>query len=116
MRPHEKLDVWQQSMVLSERVYKLSGKYPREEVYGLVSQMRRAGVSVCCNIAEGAARQTKTEFKQYLYMARGSLSELETQIAISLRLGFLEAQETGELFALSERIGQMITGLIRKLK
>lgn len=73
MRPHERLDVWQQAVLLTERVYLITGDFPRAETYGLTSQMRRAAVSVACNIAEGAASQTKAEFRRFLFIARASL-------------------------------------------
>ncbi len=115
MRPHEKLDVWMKSMELSEKIYTLTKKFPKEELYGLTSQIKRAVVSVPCNIAEGAARQTKTEFRQFLYIARGSLSELETEIKIAKRLGYTQNKDTKDVEVLSDDIGKMLTALIKKL-
>ncbi|MEW6040289.1 MAG: four helix bundle protein [Elusimicrobiota bacterium] len=115
-RPHENLDVWKVSIGLIEQIYKITPKFPKEETYGLVLQMRRAAISISCNIAEGAARQTKTEFKQFVFIARGSLSELETQIIISLRLGYISSEEYKGIMEITERIGRMLTGLTSKLK
>lgn len=77
-KPHKKLDVWQAAMKFTLMVYKITIKFPEDEKFGLVYQMRRASVSIPCNIAEGAGRQGKREFKNFLSMAQGSLSELDT--------------------------------------
>ncbi|HEU4664889.1 MAG TPA: four helix bundle protein [Dokdonella sp.] len=96
-RPHERLDVWQDAMSLVEAVYRLTARFPENERFGLVSQMRRAAVSVPSNIAEGAARRSTLEYLRFLSIARGSLSELDTQIQIAARLELaapsLEAEE-----------------------
>jgi len=115
MRPHEKLDIWIKSVELSEKIYSIVAKFPKEEIYGLTSQIKRAVVSVPANIAEGAARRTKTEFRQFLYVARGSLSEMETEIKIAVKLGYISEEKTAEIAVLSEEIGKKITALIRKL-
>ncbi|MBM4279002.1 MAG: four helix bundle protein [Deltaproteobacteria bacterium] len=80
-KPHKKLDVWQGAMKSTTAIYKLTERLPEAEKYGLVSQMRRAAISIPCNIAEGAARKGKREFRNFLSMAQGSLSELDTQLA-----------------------------------
>ena len=116
MRPHENLDVWQKSIELTEQIYKGTGNYPKSELYGLVSQMRRAVISVASNIAEGAARQTKKEFKQFLYIASGSLSEVETELIISLKLGYINSGNCKKIMEITERIGHMLTALIRSLE
>ena len=87
-RKHHELLVWQESMTLVEMVYKLTSVFPDAERYGLISQMRRAAVSVPSNIAEGAARGSDAEFIRFLHIARGSLSEIETQFLIAQRLGY----------------------------
>jgi len=102
MVTHKDLDIWKIGIELVAEVYRATGEFPREEVYGITSQLRRAAVSIPSNIAEGAARTSRKEFLQYLYIALGSLAELETQIVISERLGFL-AQDA----AFSETIGQL---------
>lgn len=90
MGTHKDLQIWQQGLDLVEVVYKITSAFPASELYGLSMQMRRASVSIPSNIAEGAARQGEKEFIQFLYVALGSLSELETQCIISKRLGFLQ--------------------------
>ena len=87
-RPHERLDVWQDAMSLVEIVYRTTATFPDVERFGLISQMRRAAVSIPSNIAEGAARRSTAEYLRFLSIARGSLSELDTQFNIAVRLGF----------------------------
>ena len=113
LKTHKDLDVWRESMRLAREVYRITATFPREELYGLVSQMRRAAVSVPSNIAEGAARASTKEFTQFLYTASGSLSELETQLLLATELGWVTE---GEVFELVERVRMMIFGLIRQLK
>ena len=79
-KPHKKLDVWKKSMELVRQIYELTKSYPQSENYVLINQMRRAAISVSANISEGAARNTKKEFIQFLHMAQGSLSELDTHL------------------------------------
>src|ERR1044071_4410613 len=88
-KPHKKLDVWNVALDLVSEIYKLTESFPTREVYGLTSQIRRAAVSVPSNIAEGAGRHTKKEFVNFLHMAQGSLSEVDTQSEIAKRLGYL---------------------------
>jgi four helix bundle protein len=95
-KPHKKLDVWRTSMDAAPMVYKITSSFPQEEKFGLVSQMRRAAISIPSDIAEGAARQGKGEFRNFLSMAQGSLSELDTQIEIALRLGYLKNEDVEE--------------------
>ena len=89
MRKHHELRVWQDGIAMVKLVYQVTANFPREELFGLTSQMRRSAVSVPANIAEGAARSTSKEFAQFLTIARGSLSELETLIVISRELGYM---------------------------
>ena len=114
-KPHKKLDVWQVAMAVAKTVYDLTRHFPEEEKYGLVSQMRRAAVSIPCNIAEGAARQGKKEFRNFLSVAQGSLSELDTQLEVSLMLGYLRRREIDELWNQLMRVDKMLTSLIRSL-
>jgi len=86
---HKDLEVWKKSLDFVESVYKLTEQFPKTEMYGLTNQMRRAVVSISSNIAEGAARSTKKEFIQFLYIALGSLSEVETQLIIAQRLRYI---------------------------
>jgi four helix bundle protein len=90
-KPHKKLLAWQKSMDLVEEIYALTKTFPREEIYGLTSQLRRAAVSVPSNIAEGAAGRSPVQFRNYLSVAIGSLNELATQLGIALRIGYLDA-------------------------
>ena len=114
-KPHKKLDVWQTGMKVAGMVYKLTTKFPEEEKFGLVSQMRRAAISIPCNIAEGAARQGKKEFRNFLSMAQGSLSELDTQLEIAVLLGYLSTESAVELDAQLLRIDKMLSRLIQSL-
>ena len=109
MKAHHKLNVWQRAIDFVTGIYKLTEEFPREEMYGLTSQMRRAAVSIPSNIAEGAARGSKAEFRKFLAIAQGSISELETQIIINSKLGFCSTVE-GLLSELDE-ISRMIVGL-----
>jgi four helix bundle protein len=84
-KPHKKLEAWKQSMDLVTEIYKTTKEFPTQEIYGITNQVRRAAVSAPSNIAEGAARQTKKEFRNFLHVAQGSLSELDTRIEIASR-------------------------------
>ena len=109
------LIAWQKAMDLVETVYSASSQFPADERYGLTSQLRRAVVSVPSNIAEGQGRRTRSEFVHFLSVAHGSLREVETQLLISIRLGYLNV-ETGEpVLALSEEVGRLVSGLARSL-
>lgn len=116
-KPHKKLDVWQKSIALVQKIYELSKTFPKNEEYGLTNQMRRAAISVPSNISEGAARQTKKEFVQFLHMAQGSLSELDTHLEIAIKLGYRKDNPSPEiLLELMADIDKMLTGLIKSLK
>ena len=93
MRPHHRLVVWQDAMLLVEDVYALTRAFPEDERFGLTSQLRRAAVSVPSNIAEGAARSGAAEFLRFLHIARGSLAEVDTQLRLAERLGFCPAEQ-----------------------
>jgi four helix bundle protein len=112
-KPHRKLEAWKQSMDLAIGVYSVTATFPKEEIYRLVNQARRAAVSVPSNIGEGAARQTKREFLNFLHIAQGSLSELDTQLELARRLGFLPETSWRELDSRMVQIYKMLTGLIR---
>ena len=111
-RPHKKLMAWQKAMDAIEEIYRLTERFPNEERFGLVSQMRRAAVSIATNIAEGAARQTLKERIQFFYMARGSLSELDTQLEIAERLGLISMEQRTITQPTLEEIGRLLNGLI----
>jgi four helix bundle protein len=110
---HKDLIVWQKAIKLAGRVYAASRQMPHEERYGLSSQIRKAAVSIPSNIAEGAARKGRAEFLQFLHIARGSLSELETQMMIALEQQLLTS-EAAALEDISE-VGRLLNGLISKL-
>jgi len=114
MRKHHQLLAWQEAMLLVRLVYNLTTLFPREELYGLTSQMKRAAVSVPSNIAEGAARGTDKEFLHFLYTARGSLSEVETQVLLARDLGF--TSEISEIEQQIEKVFSLLGGLIRSKK
>jgi four helix bundle protein len=108
--------VWQKSKVLAVAVYGATEQFPRAEMYGLTSQLRRSAVSVASNIAEGQGRLTKGEFLQFLGHARGSLLELETQLTISLELKYLSAADYQELEARISEVLRVLNGLIDSLR
>jgi len=114
LKTHKDLDVYQKSMELVTDIYSLTKSFPKEEVYGLTSQIRRSSISVPSNIAEGAARKSKTEFIQFLYIALGSLSELETQLDISNRLKYLKSKD--ELDGKITHVRKLLLGLIKYVK
>jgi len=114
-KPHKNLEAWKQSMDLVIEIYKTTKEFPNQEIYGITNQVRRAAVSVPSNIAEGAARQTKKEFANFLHVAQGSLSELDTQIEIASRLGYIDVRSRKTLEDRMQPIDKMITGLIRHL-
>ena len=115
-KPHKKLDVWLKSINLVQNIYEITKTFPRAEDYGLTSQIRRSAVSIPANIAEGAARQTKKEFIQFLHMAKGSLSELDTHIEIALKLDYVQKNSIDEISVIMNDIDKMTTGLIKSLK
>jgi four helix bundle protein len=113
MRPHQKLEAWLRAIELVIDVYKGTEHFPKEERYGLTSQLRRAAVSIPANIAEGAGRHSKKEFAHFLSNSQGSASELETELIIAFRLGYIEQATFAKLTVQVERIGRLITGLTR---
>lgn len=116
MQNHRDLKVWQISLDLVETVYRLSRNWPNHELYGLVSQARRASVSVPANIAEGAGRRTTGEFIQFVGIARGSPAELETLLVVAGRLGYLEDSVLDHLLIEVAEVGRMLTGLMQSLR
>jgi four helix bundle protein len=111
---HKDLDVWKLSMNLVEMIYELTKSFPKEEQYGLKSQMRRSAVSVPSNISEGAARKGNKEYIQFLYIALGSLSELETQLLISIRLKYCD--KNNDAINLVEEIRKKLLNFIKYFK
>lgn len=114
MNSYKDLVVWQKAIDLTIEIYSLTNLFPKEEMYGLVSQIRRSAVSIPSNIAEGQARKYHQQFSHFLSIAQGSLAELETQIIIAMKLGYI-AGEQKDLFDVMHSIGKMITRLKQNL-
>lgn len=111
MRPHEKLDVWKKSIDFVVALYEAIEQFPRDENFGLTSQLRRAAVSISANIADGAGRRTPKEFCHFLSNSQGSASEVETELLISHRLHYLSDDALRTLVTALDEIGRMLTGL-----
>ena len=116
MRPHHSLDVWQKSVDFVVEVYRETDDMPREEKFGLTSQIRRAAVSIPANIAEGAGRKSEKEFLNFLSIAQGSASELETELLIACRLNYIQKIKYNKMLTDLDNIGRMITGLSNHIK
>ena len=113
VKSYEELIAWQKAMLLAKMVYGIQKQLPKEEVYGLGDQIRRAVVSIPSNIAEGFGRGSDAEFKRFLLIARGSLFEVKTQLQLASELGFLLLES--ELMQLIDEVGKLISGLSRTL-
>ncbi len=109
------LVVWQKSIALAKVVYQVTAKFPGEEKFGLIAQMRRAAVSIPSNVAEGQARNTTGEFVQFISHAEGSAAELDTQLHLSVELGFVSADQAAPIFASIDEIRRMLNSLRRRL-
>jgi len=109
------LKIWKAAIKLVKKVYMVSSKLPKEEMYGLTSQMRRSAISIPSNVAEGFRRQHNNEFKQFLYISLGSCAELETQMIIAEELGYIDKGQTSQLFEDSDYICRMTSNLIKTL-
>ncbi len=116
LRSYRDLEVWKKSIDWVEAIYRASSNWPKDERFGLISQTRRAAVSVPANIAEGAARTGTGEFLQFLSVAKGSLAESETHLILAGRLGYLSMMEQEPLLAQSAEIGRMLSGLTKSLR
>lgn len=115
-RTHKDLEVWKKSIDLVTLLYKVTGNFPKEEMYGLTSQIRRAGVAIPSNIAEGSARNHDNEFRQFLYIALGSAAELDTQLIIARKLNYANDIDFNQLTNELNTISKMIQGLIKSIK
>ncbi len=115
IRSYRDLIAWQKAMKLVVSVYQETVRFPREELFGLCSQLRRAAVSIPSNIAEGRGRHTTKDFLHFLSIANGSLNEMETQLLIAQQLGYVAEPKTSELLAQSAEVGRLINGLRRSL-
>jgi len=115
LRNYRDLIVWQKAMDLVESVYQVSRSFPREEIYGLTSQLRRTAVSIPSNIAEGEGRGGSKEFAQFLRISHGSLREVETQVLIAHRLAYLDGDQADKLMSNAAEVGRLINGLLKSL-
>jgi four helix bundle protein len=116
VQSYRQLIVWQKAMDFVAEVYRVTRTFPREEVYGVTSQLRRAAVSIPSNIAEGQGRQTTGEFRQFLGHARGSLLETETQILLSERPEYLDHKTAEMLLGQAAEVGRILNGLMNSLE
>ena len=110
------LVVWQEAMNLAETVYRLTARFPKDEAYGLTSQLRRSGTSIPANIAEGYGRDSKGAYLQHLRVAQGSLKEFETHVLLAERVELADKEIVTRLLAKSELVGKLLRGLIRALE
>ena len=113
---YQDLIAWQKAMDLAADVYRNTANMPREEIYGLTSQMRRAAASIPANVAEGQGRRTDGEFANQLSVAHGSVRELETHVMLAARLGFISAEQAEHLLLSAGEVGRLITGLANSLR
>lgn len=116
IKSYRDLLVWQRSIELSVAVYRLTSDFPREEVHGLTSQLRRAAVSVASNIAEGYGRGSRGEYKSFLGIARGSALEIQTQLVIAEKLGFASGEKLTNAALLAEEAGKMLWSMIANMR
>ena len=115
-RNYQDLIAWQKAMDFVTEVYRVTAAFPKEEIYGLTTQLRRAVVSTACNIAEGQGRRSSREFLRFLAIAHGSLREVETQILIARRLSCISDEQQIELITSANEIGRLVTGLANSIK
>ena len=116
MSNYRDLTVWQKARALTVQVYRATRAYPRHEMFGLTAQMRRAGISILCNIAEGQGRWSRPDYLRFLTIARGSALELEAQIVISEDLEYLESADAASLLEATTEVAKMLNGLIRRIR
>lgn len=115
IRTYRDLDIWKSGIQLVKDIYMLTENFPKQEIYGLVSQMRRAGVSIPSNVAEGFRRYHNKEYKQFLYVSLGSCAELETQATIARELAYISEDKEAAILERLDHISRMIVNLIKKL-
>lgn len=116
IKSYRDLIVWQKSMKLVVEVYRLTDTFPKSELYGIVSQIRRSAVSIPSNIAEGKQRGTRKEYRQFLIIAFGSAAELDTQLEISREIGFCSIQDCTKICVLLDEVSRMLNTLVTKLE
>lgn len=115
IQSYKELEVWQKAMNLVEICYQITSEFPKEELYSLTNQIRRAAISIPSNIAEGQSRWSTKEFLRFLSIAKGSLSELETQLILAQRLKYLSEDKLNKIIELTNEIGKMVSGLRKSL-
>jgi four helix bundle protein len=115
IKSHRDLIAWQKAMNLVVTIYHATKSFPKDETYGLTSQIRRAAVSIPANIAEGQGRRQKGEFRQFLGNARGSLLELDTHLELALRLEYLKTEHYAAILEQVQEVGRLVNGLLRSL-
>ena len=115
-KPHRNLIAWQKAMDLAVKIYGVTNKFPKEEIYGLTSQIRRAAVSVPSNISEGAANRTALQFSNFLSNSIGSLNEIDTQLELGLRLGYLSKSDYDPIYKLLDDCIALTYGLRKSIK
>jgi four helix bundle protein len=116
MKPHQQLEVWQESFQLVRELYIVTAEFPNSEKFGIISQIRRAAISVPTNISEGAGRQSKRELHHFLTVSMGSLSELDTLLLLAESIGYLNKDKLNEVTPKLERISKLLNGLMKKVK
>ena len=115
IKSHRDLIVWQKAMNLTVEIYQITKAFPKEELFGLTSQIRRASASIAANIAEGRGRRLSGEFQQFLGNARGSLLELDTHIELAFRVGYINGQQHNNLQEKINEVGRTLNGLMRSI-
>jgi four helix bundle protein len=115
MASYRDLKVWQLGVDLALEIYRLTADFPKQEIYGLTAQLRRAAVSIPSNIAEGHARKTQRELQRFLHVAKGSLAELETQLIIARELGFASNEKLDKVLGLADQESKMLSSLLRSV-
>jgi len=115
-KSYTELDVWKESRILVKEVYLITKNFPREELYGIISQIQRSAISIPSNIAEGCGRNNHKDSLQFFYVARGSLYELETQLTLSFDLAYVNQEQFDQILTLIEKCKKLLNGFIRYYK
>jgi four helix bundle protein len=110
------LKVWQEAMSVAERAYRLTARFPKDEIYGMTSQIRRAAASIAANIAEGHGRESSGSFVQFLRVSQGSLKELETHLVLAARVQLVSTEDVEPLLQQCDELGRMLRSLIRSIQ
>ncbi len=116
IQSYRDLKVWQEGMNLAEQCYLVTRNFPKEELYGMISQIRRSSASIPANVAEGHGRKTRKEYIQFLYIAQGSLKELETHLMLSKRVNLNPSEAIDPILYQCESVSRLLSGLIRALE